>query len=60
MKGIVRSGDAERRLLMMCGGNKEQVWRLMMYERRRIPGISREEAARLALQSWQRDRDGAR
>src|SRR5574337_641030 len=58
MKGIVCFGpvrEAERRLLVLCGGNKEQVWRLIMYERRRSPGISRAEAACRALESHRRD-----
>lgn len=60
MRGIVyclRSRpSAECYLLGLCGGSKEQVWRLIMYERRRCPGISRHEAVQRAIESYQRDR----
>lgn len=48
-------GRSERYLLGLCGGSKEQVWRLVMYERRRAPGISRREAVQRAIESYQRD-----
>jgi len=47
--------STERYLLGLCGGSKEQMWRLMMYERRRAPGISRREAVRRAIESYRRD-----
>ncbi len=47
--------DREAYLLRVCGGSKEQVWRLVMYERRRSPGISRAEAVERAIESYQRD-----
>lgn len=57
---ITGCGEYERRLLVMCNGNKEQVWRLIMYERRRKPGITREEAVRHAIESWRRDQERSR
>lgn len=48
-------GEYERRLLVKCNGDREQVWRLMMYERRRCPGIGREDAAQRAVERWFRD-----
>lgn len=47
--------EEERKLRLICGGDKAQVMRLIKYELRRVPGITRREAALRALQSYRRD-----
>ena len=48
-------GSARDRLLHLFLGDKKQVKRLVALEKRRSPGISREEAEVRALESIQRD-----
>lgn len=47
--------EEELRLQVVCGGDKAQVTRLIKYELRHVPGITRREAALRALQSYRRD-----
>lgn len=44
------------RLLRACGGDHGKAERLLVYEQRKAPGISRDEAASRALERWERDR----
>ncbi len=48
-------GSHERRLLMICRGDRDQMESLIAYEMRRKPGISRAEAAKRAVESYRRD-----
>lgn len=61
--GTRRSGNPDfgaqtpwARLLRACGGDHGKAERLLDYEQRKAPGISRDEAALRALQRWERDR----
>jgi len=50
-----RAVDPETRLLRACHGDREQAERLIAGEISRVPGISRPDAARRALQIRRRD-----
>lgn len=44
-----------KRLLRMCTGDADKVRRLMDLERQRSPGITDEDAAKRAIERWERD-----
>jgi len=50
-----RPAGAESELLRMTLGDKNKAERLIQYEMRKKPGISREEAARAAVESIRYD-----
>jgi hypothetical protein len=51
-----RSVGAERELLQLCHGDKEQMNRLIALELRKAPSLSRCAAAKQAIHSLRRDR----
>lgn len=48
--------SAEKKLLVACRGDEEQLERLVAYEISRRPGISRREAVRSAFERLRNDR----
>lgn len=52
------SESQKKRLLLLCGGNWPQVYRLISYERKRMPGISESEAAERAADRLEYERRG--
>ena len=51
-----RPSDGEKRLLKRCGGDREQMERLIKHELDRRPGLSRAKASESAVDRWNRDR----
>jgi hypothetical protein len=49
-----RPSSDELRLLRRCGGDEEQMERLIAHELARKPGLSREKASASALERWNR------
>jgi hypothetical protein len=50
-----RRHAAEKELLQICLGNEGQAERLIEGEMNRAPGLSRDEAARRAVERYRRD-----
>jgi hypothetical protein len=50
-----RRHAAEKKLRRICLGNERQAERLIEWEMTRAPGLSRAEAARRAVERYQRD-----
>lgn len=49
------SAQAEARLLRICGGDVEQMNRLIAYEKKRVPILSRRDACLSAIERYKRD-----